>query len=563
MAEQQVLRMARPAAYWARRAALHHRRGNRRQAEALYQHAVQLTPDDIPLKLSYARVLQEAHRFEASNRQAFSVLAQDPLNAPSIGLIGDNLMALGYLEEAADAFAHALQTDSESMADVHSAKLDRLETLLREPMVCGRRYRVLVQRAAEQLAAGDFEQAGLTLERACDIPRRDERCYTLLSLYYRTQGDMPRAIAEAGAACRIAPRSPHVHCALAELYATAGQRGKALVALLSAAARCLTAGDERLLCQTAIAVGLPAAPLPTLRRAGNRVQSLYNQGVLLLMAGDAKAALQALDQCRALDPDDVPARYLRRTAQALTVLPRGEAVAYAKDLRLYPELSVADSEACYRGFLEALDDGTDTLAMRLETDESFYRLFLYQVENPHIELAGLLEQVIPYLKENFTQKMLREILLLPLGGVAEKQLAIRRLTQESAKPFVLWHGGRLSFVKPHGSLESAQDLQLKDLLLGCYSLGCGPRLMTHALRLIRRMPLRIRQRIVDEQGGAFLTALEMHYAQAHPAQSPPRNVSGTPHALRLYRMFLRAVPAPGQTVYPPQLWLAGHREENR
>ena len=563
MAEPQVLRMARPAAYWARRAALHHRRGNRRQAEALYQHAVKLTPDDIPLKLAFARVLQEAHRWEASNRQAFSVLAQDPFNAPAVCLIGDNLMALQYLEEAADAFAHALRTDSESMADVHAAQLEHLETLLREPGNCCRRYRVLVQRAAEQLAAGDFTQAGLTLERACDFPRKDERCHTLLSLCFRAQGDMPMAIAEALAACRMAPRSPHAYCALAELYGAARQRGKALRALLSAAARGLTAGDERLLCQTAIALDFPTAPLPTLRRAGNRVQSLYNRGVLLLMAGQAKEALQALDQCRALDPDDVPARYLRRTAQALTVLPPREAAAYAKELRLYPELSVADNEACYRSFLEALDEGTDAFAQQLETDESLYRLFLHQVENPHVELSGLLEQVIPYLGENFTLKMLREILLLPAGRISEKQLAIRHLTQGSAKPFVLWHGGRLSFVKPHGSRESAEDLRLKDLLLDCRSLGCGARLTTHALRLIRRMSTRIRLWIADEQGGAFLMALTMHYAQAHPTEAPPQTVAGTRHALRIYRMFLRVAPAPGRTVYPPQLWLSENRKENR
>ena len=71
--------MARPAAWWAKRASLQHRRGNRRQAEALYQHAVALTPDDVPLKLAYARVLQELRRYEASNRQAFAALAQDPL----------------------------------------------------------------------------------------------------------------------------------------------------------------------------------------------------------------------------------------------------------------------------------------------------------------------------------------------------------------------------------------------------------------------------------------------------------------------------------------------------
>lgn len=554
MAEQQVLRMARPAAYWARRAALHHRRGNRRQAEALYQHAVKLTPGNIPLKLAYARVLQESRRWEASNRQAFSVLAQDPTNAACIGLIGENLTALGYLEEAADAFAHTLQTDIESTADVHAAQLERLETLLQPPADCGRRYRILVQFAAEELAAGEWERAGRTLGRACAMPRRDERCHALRSLYFRAQGDMPEAISEALAACRMAPRSPQVYCALAELYGADRRRAKALGALSLAAARVLTAGDERQLCQTALTLGLPAAPMPALRRAGGRVQTLYNQGVLWLAAGQAQLALRALDRCRALDPDDVPARFLRRTAQALTVLPREQAMAYARGLRLYPELSDADSEACYRSFLEALDEGTDAFAMRLQADESLYRLLLYQVENPHAELSGLLEQVIPYLEENFTEKLLREILLLPSGGIAEKQLAIRRLTQESAKPFVLWHGGRLSFVKPHGGHETAETLRLKDFLIRCGGAGCGAAVMTHALRLIKRMPPRMRVRIAAGQSDAFLTAVRMHYEREHQRKAEPRTFSGPRHALRLYRMLAHV--APGQTAAPPRLWLS-------
>ena len=554
MAEQQVLRMARPAAYWARRAALQHRRGNRRQAEALYQQAVKLTPGNIPLKLAYARVLQESHRYEASNHQAFAALALDPMNASCIGLIGENLTALGYLEEAADAFAHALQTEPEGLADVHAAQLDRLETLLLPPMDCSRRYRVLVQHAAELLAAGNREQAGRVLERACAMPRRDERCHALRSLYYRSQGNLPRAIGEAFTACRMAPRSPRAFCALAELYGEDRQRGQALRALLLAAARVLTADDERLVCQTAVTLGLPAAPLPTLRRAGNRVQSLYNQGVLWLMAGQAQLALQALNRCRALDPEDVPARFLMRTAQALTVLPREQAITYAKGLRLYPELSDADSEACYRAFLEALDDGTDAFALRLQTDDSLYRLFLYQMENPHTELSGLLEQVIPYLEENFTQKLLREILLLPTGGIAEKQLAIRHLKQDGAKPFVLWHGGRLSFVKPHGGHETAEDLRLKDFLLRCGGAGCGAQVMTHALRLIRRMPARIRRRIAAEQSNAFLTAVRMHYEHARQRETEQWSFPGPRHILRLYRMLARV--APVQTARTPQLWLS-------
>jgi tetratricopeptide (TPR) repeat protein len=563
MTEQagQILRMARPAAWWAKRAALHHRRGRWHQAEALYQHAVSLTPDDVSLKLSYARVLQEMRRYEASNRQAFAALALDPFCAPCLGLIGQNLMMLGYLEEAADAFTHALSTSGEGMAEAYAEQLDTLEAMLGDPEDCGDRYRILVQRAAEDLAAGEWESARQELEYACSLPRRDERCHELFSLYHKAQGHRKQAIREAMAACRVAPQSARSRLTLSELYGADHRRAKALQTLLLAAACVRTAEDERLLCQTALTLGFPTAPLPLLTRAGNRVQTLFNKAVLLLAAGQAQPALRALDQCRALDPDDVPTRFLRRTAQTLAALPSEQAAEYVKELRLYPALSDADSQTCYRTFLEALSEGTEAFAKRLQADESLYRLTLYQAESPQPDISGLLEQVIPYLSENFTVKMLREILLLPAGGVAEKQLAIQVLMRGNPTPFVLWHGGRLSFIRPHGGGDAAAELRLKDLLLYCGAAGCDAGLMAHLLRLIRRMPPRVRFRLAGERGGAFLAAGQMHYAMLHPESAVGQMVPRLRHVRRVCRMLARVAPIAHQTVIRPRLWLSRHREE--
>ncbi len=560
MAEPQILRMARPAAYWARRAAFHHRHGNRHQAEVLYQHAVSLTPDNVALKLAYARVLQEMHRYEASNRQAFAVLAQDPDCDACVGLIGQNLMALGYLEEAADAFSHELYADSQGLSEVYADQLDRLDLLLREDAEPGVRYRILVQRAAEYLSAGAWEPAKQTLTRACAMPRRDERCHTLMALLYRATGSMEQAIRQGVAACRMAPHSPRPFCSLAELYHMAGQRGKAFATLLSAARRVLTVEDERQLCQTAIRLRLPAAPLPTLQRLGGRVHTLYNQGVLWLMAGNPHHALHALDQCRALDPDDVPTRYLRRTAQTLAALPHPQLLEQAAALRLYPALSDADSEACFRSFMETFQAGADAFARRLQTDSAFYRLTLYQVENPNVDISGLLEQGIAHLKENFTQKLMREILTLPTGGVAEKQLAIQVLLRGKAQPFVLWHDGRLSFVKPHGSNETSEEMRLRDHLLHMAAAEADPRIITHALRLIRRLPPRARLKIAAAQASEYRIAVRMHYAQTHPAAAVQQTVAHVRHVLRLYRMLARIAPAPG-AARRPKLWLSKSREE--
>jgi hypothetical protein len=291
------------------------------------------------------------------------------------------------------------------------------------------------------------------------------------------------------------------------------------------------------------------------------VHTLYNRSVLLLKAGQAQRALRVLDQCRELDPDDVPTRFLRRTAQALTVLPRDQAAEHTEGLALYPALSNANSEDCYRTFMQAFQDGTDAFARRLQTDSALYRLTLYQAENPYTDISSLLEQVIPYLKENFTLQMLREILTLPMGGYAEKQLAVQHLMRGKAQPFVLWHDGRLSFIKPHSSNETPEELRLKDHLLHCGSTGCDPRLMTHALRLIRRMPQRMRLKIAAAQGNAFITAVQMHYTQTRPAAAVPQTIPHLRHVLRMYNMLRRVAPAPGTAKQPPQLWLSRGREE--
>ncbi len=551
-----VLRMARPAAWWARRAALHYRSGNRRQAEVLYQQAVALTPDSVPLKLAYARVLQDMQRFEASNHQAFAALALDPQNVTCISLIGFNLMALGYLEEAADAFSHVLYAQGDGMDETCAKQLDQLEAMLAPPAETAARYRILVEYAAEDLAAGEWDAVEYALTRATDIPRGDERCHTLSALYYKALGQPGQAVREAETACRLAPQSCRTWCVLAELYGIQGKRKRAYVALSLAAARALTAADEQYICQTALNLGLYTAALPVLNRAGNRVQTLYNKSVLLLHSGKMHDALRALDQCRDLDPEDVPSRYLRRTAQALAALPPAQAREAAKGLRLYPALCDPDSEACYRAFMEPLNDGMEAFALRLQTDESYYRLALYQAHNPHTDISGLLEQGFAFLSENFIVRMMREVLLQPEGGFAEKQLAIRVLTQDMPHPFVLWHGGRLSFIKPGGGTQTAAELRLKELLLS--SAGLDPRLATHALGLIRRLPQRMRVKISGERRSSLLAAIRLHYALCTAPGTALPVFPRIRHVRRLARMFARIAPAQAQAA--PKLWLSRNKE---
>jgi len=296
-----------------------------------------------------------------------------------------------------------------------------------------------------------------------------------------------------------------------------------------------------------------------LSRLGGCVHTLFNQAVLLLKAGQPQRAVPLLDRCRALDPDDVPTRYLRRTAQALSQLAPAQAARQAEALRLYPALSDEDSEACFRTFLQASTDGAEPFAKRLQTDSALYRLKLYQVEKPHPDISGLLEQVIPHLNENFTGKLFREILTLPMGGVAEKQLAIQALAETNARPFVLWHDGRLSFVSPRIDGETNETHRLREQLLRLGGAG-DPALTAYALRLIHRLPLRVRRKLAAAQPSDLRVAVQMHYETTRPA-ARPQTAPHTHRVERIYRMLLRAAPAPNPVIMPPRLWISNGREE--
>ena len=71
----------------------------------LFRHAARLEPTSQEARLSYAGALRDLHCYEASNREAFAALAQDPGQFSAYGLIGRNMLSLGMRQEAMDCFA--------------------------------------------------------------------------------------------------------------------------------------------------------------------------------------------------------------------------------------------------------------------------------------------------------------------------------------------------------------------------------------------------------------------------------------------------------------------------
>ena len=95
----------RPAHYWLRRAEKQKQSGEMIRAAVLERHAVRAEPHSDAARMSYAFTLRQLHCYEASNREAFAALAQNPAHTAMFGLIGQNMLNMGMRRTGLDALS--------------------------------------------------------------------------------------------------------------------------------------------------------------------------------------------------------------------------------------------------------------------------------------------------------------------------------------------------------------------------------------------------------------------------------------------------------------------------
>jgi tetratricopeptide (TPR) repeat protein len=522
----EIVKLQRPSAYWLERANRHRRQGNRRRAAALLRHAVSLSPADGELRVAYAQTLQEMECYEASNRAAFGALTLNPKRYDCYGLIGRNMLALGYQQEAMDAFSRYLWAvkQNDGIAEFDE-ELDALEAAENEHSRLPARYETQLMIAGRRLAAGDYARAERALNRAKPAANVDERYYSLYSLLLEARGDACGAVRAARRACRINPRSTQARCALAGAYCQNGRRAKGASTLLWATLSCDGAQDEQTVCYSAVSLGFPELALGALRRAlkqsPDRLPTLFNTGVTMLKLGRIDDAESFFHRCRDLDPADVPSRCETRTLEqwkSLQLNPRQ--VRYtARALPFYPLLSPAQRNDCFAQIVHALAEGTDVFCQNLQTDESLYNLFVYQLGDPDHQLGRLLPLLAERLPADFAERLMREVLVLSTPDNGVKQFAAAALTQLNAKPpFVVWHAGRIAEIDPSVANRRGQSIpraMLVRRLAELQRMGGGPRLLTHGLHAMLLLKVQRRERIACDTKGIYRTALEQHFLLAN------------------------------------------------
>ncbi|MDD3212803.1 MAG: tetratricopeptide repeat protein [Eubacteriales bacterium] len=559
----EIVKLQRSPAYWVGRADRHRRQGNRRRAAALLRHALTLSPADSELRMEYARTLQEMECYEASNRAAFGALTLNPRRYACYGLIGRNMLALGYEQEAMDAFSRYLwAVKRDGAAPEYDEELDELEEAESERTRFQSRYETQLNIAGRRLATGDFARVERALNRAKPAQTFDERYDSLRSLLLQAQGDARGAVRSAKRACRKVPSSPRARCALAGAYSLAGKRARSASALLAAALYCRSTQDEQLFCYSAVSLGFPELALCVLRRAlkqsPDRLPAIFNTSVIMLKLGRIADAEPLIHRCRDLDPTDIPARCTSRTIEQWRVLElTPHQVSYAaKALPFYPLLSPAERNDCMAQLAKALAAGTEKFCARLQEDPYLYNLFLFELGDPEHQLGRLIPMVMPHLPNDFAERLLRETLVQQTPDDDVKRYAAAALMKLGAKPpFVVWHAGRIAEIDP--SVQNRRDTDMSRMMLvrrmaDIQRANGDPRLMTHALFILYQIGPKRREKVIRDTIGVFRTAMQQHYLLTYGLPENEAldkllryNANQRRHVRAAFRKLCKLMPLPG------------------
>lgn len=162
--------------------------GKRDEAEQTYKKAIELDPFHVPARLDFARFLLEMGRGDEAVAQLTEAAQVEPKNPLPYCVLGDVYVEQKDAVKAAEAFALALERDSNA---IHA--LVRLAW-------------IMIAEPSSQ--SYDEQQAMRLATKACELTDyRDPHVLIILSDVYSARGDRENAISSAEAALRMARAS--------------------------------------------------------------------------------------------------------------------------------------------------------------------------------------------------------------------------------------------------------------------------------------------------------------------------------------------------------------------
>ncbi len=525
----QVVSLQRSASYWTEHAQQCLRSGQARRAAYLLRHAMAMEPVAVDTRVAYAQALQALQCYEASNREAFHVVAQAPSEPDGYQLIGRNMLMLGREQEAIDAYAnylHILRQRPDAL--VYEEELYDIEDLLYAPKETGyARYDVLMAQTGDHLSDCQYNRALACLRRANKQRRKDERLHTLYATTYLALRQPDRALLHARIAVRQAPYSVQTLCALASAFSAKGMRGQAGAALLRAAPLCRYAHEEQIYCATALLLKLPETALCMLKhnlsQSPNRVPTLSNLCVFCIQQGNLRLADEYIHRCLDIDPADVPCQYQAEIVAKL-IESNADLTSVRKhfeDIReqyvtipFYPQVGPGCAKQLLRSLTAKLENGVEPFCDALLNDPSFQGRFLYAMELPDMHLERLLQLAAMQLPRESAESLLRKVLVLPGASDELKRCAASCLLSLGAEPpYVVYHEGRIAQITLKASEPSEkQPLRalLHELMEKLLELTECPPAVTLATRMLNRMPSATRRAIAEDAPEVWAAAFALY-----------------------------------------------------
>lgn len=452
----------RTANYWLKRAFRYLNAGQQRRAAVLFRHAARLEPTSLEARMGYAIALRALHCYEASNREAFAALAHDTTRYLPYHLIGLNMHSMGHKQEALDAMSFYLEGSFDGLFDTPSwdSHLYESEAVPFDPFeklpAKQTRLEGLLRIAANQIKKGDLVKAKAALAQSSQKPYNAPNAQRsqLTALYYEKLGKPELTISHMNAAMRIAPDDAQIIATAAGLLWRL-QNKRAYFTLLRAASLARTSLEELMVCTLADQMGqLHVAYrmlILAIKREPNRQPTCYNLSLCYLKKGQLKEALWYIHLCREIDTDDVQVEYLFALIEEYEAEAQSEAeiVEKAKGLSFYGMLSSHELKCAVAPLLQAFDAGLEEFAARLTKESKLYNRFLFALALP-IEGAGsILPTLCELLPLEFSQRLLRHVLLIDPKDAAYKQTAIDLLAAMNLpSPYIIWHEGHIISVDP-------------------------------------------------------------------------------------------------------------------
>lgn len=523
----------RPANYWLRRAEKIKQGGDLIRAAVLQRHALRAEPDSDAACMGYALTLRQLGCYEASSREAFHALAQNPQRTPLFGIVGQNMLDLALRQEGLDAMNLYLSNPPDIPPVWQDEAYDRMDECERDHLPRRRaRLEGLLHIAARRAMTGDLENADRALRRAEKKPYRrpNARRELIHSMVSERSGRLDDSLQYARRALHMQPRNAQLVASCASMMWSLNMRREARTALWHAAMVASTPADELTVCLIADQMNAPQAAHAMLRRtlkySPHRAPACMDMSACLLRMGRLEDALRYAHLAREIDPDDVPAEvFFTRLTRLSEAQPTPDEVRRAAPgFSYYGAMSQAELSESLAPLMALLTDDARQLADAIAQDDHLRRRFLYAQTLPMDWPAALLSAVAPHLPADVLEPLLREVLLQsPRQTLSKRYAASMLASMQVAPPYLTWQDGCIGWVDPTRPPPESPTFRQRVMTMRIRQarrlcpIDSG--IVPFCLRIVTRMNAGQRRQLINDTLHIWPAALAIYYR--HIAGHPP------------------------------------------